>query len=85
MLIERKIDRGELAGTSTAESAELRAAKLRSAELDAELATGKRARVHEGEISTELYKHILTENLATYPARASWTPATTCRRAARSR
>ncbi len=38
-----KIDRGELAGTSTAESAELRAAKRRIAELQAELATVKRA------------------------------------------
>ena len=38
-----KIDRGELAGTSTAESAELGAAKRRIAELEAELATVKRA------------------------------------------
>ncbi|HEX2282072.1 MAG TPA: IS3 family transposase, partial [Thermomicrobiales bacterium] len=38
-----KIDRGELAGTSTAESAELRAAKRRIGELEAELATVKRA------------------------------------------
>ena len=38
-----RIDRGELAGTSTAESAELRAAKLRIRELEAELATVKRA------------------------------------------
>ncbi len=38
-----KIDRGELAGTSTGESADLRAAKRRIAELEAELATVKRA------------------------------------------
>ena len=38
-----KIDRGELVGTSTAESAELRAAKRRISELEAELATVKRA------------------------------------------
>ena len=38
-----RIDRGELAGTPTAESAELRAAKRRIAELEAELATVKRA------------------------------------------
>ncbi len=38
-----KIDRGELAGTPTVESAELRAAKRRIAELEAELATVKRA------------------------------------------
>ncbi len=34
-----RIDRGELAGTPSAESAELRAAKRRIAELEAELAT----------------------------------------------
>ncbi len=38
-----RVDRGELAGTPTAESAELRAAKRRIAELEAELATVKRA------------------------------------------
>lgn len=38
-----KIDRGELGGTSTAESAELRAAKRRIGELETELATVKRA------------------------------------------
>lgn len=38
-----RIDRGELAGTPRAESAELRAAKRRSTELEAELATAKRA------------------------------------------
>ena len=38
-----RIDRGELAGTFTAESAELRAAKRRIAELEAELASVKRA------------------------------------------
>lgn len=38
-----KIDRGELVGTTTAETAELRAAKRRIAELEAELATVKRA------------------------------------------
>ena len=38
-----RIDRGELAGTPTAESAELRAARRRIAELEAELATVKRA------------------------------------------
>ncbi len=38
-----RIDRGELAGTPTAESAELRAAKRRIAELEAELSTIKRA------------------------------------------
>lgn len=38
-----RIDRGELSGTSTVESAELRAAKQRIAELEAELATVKRA------------------------------------------
>ena len=37
------MDRGQLAGTSTAQSAELRAAKARIAELEAELATVKRA------------------------------------------
>ncbi len=38
-----RIDRGELAGTPTAESAELRAARRRIAELEAELVTVKRA------------------------------------------
>ena len=38
-----RIDRGELAGTPTAESAEIRAARRRIAELEAELATVKRA------------------------------------------
>jgi transposase-like protein len=38
-----RIDRGELTGTSTAESAELRAARRRITELEAELATVKRA------------------------------------------
>lgn len=38
-----RIDRGEQAGTPTAESAELRAAKRRIAELEAELVTVKRA------------------------------------------
>jgi transposase-like protein len=38
-----RIDRGELAGTPTAETAELRAAKRRIAELESELATVKRA------------------------------------------
>ena len=38
-----RVDRGQLAGTSTAQSAELRAAKARIAELEAELATVKRA------------------------------------------
>ena len=38
-----RIDRGELAGMSTIESAELRAARLRIVELEAELATVKRA------------------------------------------
>ena len=38
-----RIDRGELAGTSTVENAELRAARQRVAELEAELATVKRA------------------------------------------
>lgn len=38
-----KIDRGQLAGTPTAESTELRAARRRIAELEAELATVKRA------------------------------------------
>jgi len=38
-----RIDRGELAGTSTLENAELRAARQRIAELEAELATVKRA------------------------------------------
>src|SRR5206468_3428380 len=38
-----RIDRGELAGTSTVENAELRAARRRIAELEAELATVKRA------------------------------------------
>ena len=38
-----RIDRGELAGTPSAESAELRAAKRRIADLEAELATVKRA------------------------------------------
>ncbi len=36
-----RIDRGDLAGTQTAESAELRAAKRRITELEAELATVK--------------------------------------------
>jgi putative transposase len=38
-----RIDRGEVAGTSTVESAELREARRRIAELEAELATVKRA------------------------------------------
>jgi transposase len=38
-----RIDRGELEGTSTVESADLRAAKRRIAELEAKLATVKRA------------------------------------------
>ncbi len=38
-----RIDRGELVGTPSAESTELRAAKRRVAELEAELATVKRA------------------------------------------
>ena len=38
-----RIDRGDLGGTSTIETAELRAAKRRIAELEAELATVKRA------------------------------------------
>ena len=38
-----RIDRGELAGTSTVESAELREARRRISELEAELATVKRA------------------------------------------
>ena len=38
-----RIDRGELAGTSTPETAELRAARPRIAELESELATVKRA------------------------------------------
>jgi transposase len=38
-----RIDRGEIPGTSTQESSELRAAKRRIAELEAELATVKRA------------------------------------------
>jgi putative transposase len=38
-----RIDRGELAGTSTVENAQLRAARRRIAELEAELATVKRA------------------------------------------
>ena len=38
-----RIDRGELAGTPTAESAEIRASRRRIAELEAELATVKRA------------------------------------------
>ena len=38
-----KIDRGEIPGTSTQESSELRAARRRIAELEAELATVKRA------------------------------------------
>ena len=42
-LREDRVDRGELAGTSTPESAELRAARRRIAELEAELATVKRA------------------------------------------
>jgi transposase InsO family protein/transposase-like protein len=38
-----RIDRGQLGGTSTAENAELRAARRRIAELESELATVKRA------------------------------------------
>jgi putative transposase len=38
-----RIDRGEIAGTSSIENAELRAARHRIAELEAELATVKRA------------------------------------------
>ena len=38
-----RIDRGELEGTSTVESADLRAAKRRIAELESELATVTRA------------------------------------------
>ena len=38
-----RIDRGELAGTSTVENAELRAARRRIGDLEAELATVKRA------------------------------------------
>ncbi|MGH9206392.1 MAG: transposase, partial [Acidimicrobiales bacterium] len=40
---QEKIDRGEIVGTSTKETAELRAAKRRIADLEAELATVKRA------------------------------------------
>ena len=40
---QERIDRGELDGTSTAENAELRAARRRIAELESELATVKRA------------------------------------------
>jgi transposase-like protein len=38
-----RIDRGEMAGTSTVESAQLRAARRRNAELEAELVTVRRA------------------------------------------
>jgi transposase InsO family protein len=40
---QERIDRGELAGTSTSDNAELRAARQRIAELESELATVKRA------------------------------------------
>ncbi len=40
---QHRIDRGELAGTPSAESAELGAARRRITELEAELATVKRA------------------------------------------
>jgi transposase-like protein len=40
---QERIDRGEVAGTSTEENAELRAARRRIVELEAELATVKRA------------------------------------------
>jgi putative transposase len=40
---QERIDRGELAGTSTVENAELRSARRRIVELEAELATVKRA------------------------------------------
>ena len=40
---QERIDRGELAGTSTSETAELRAARRRIAELESELAIVKRA------------------------------------------
>ena len=42
-LRQDRIDRGELEGTSTVESADLRAAKSRIAEVESELATVKRA------------------------------------------
>ena len=38
-----RVDRGELAGTSTSETAELRAARRRIVELESELATVRRA------------------------------------------
>ncbi len=40
-----RIDRGELAGTSTSDNADLRAARQRIAELEVELAIAKRASV----------------------------------------
>ena len=40
---QERIDRGELAGTSTRDNAELRAARQRIAELESELAMVKRA------------------------------------------
>jgi transposase-like protein len=61
-----RIDRGELEGTATAENAELRAAKRRIAELEAELATVRRASELFGERRVVRPKELfgLVESLA---------------------
>jgi putative transposase len=61
-----RIDRGELEGTATAENAELRAAKRRIAELEAELATVRRASELFGERRVVCPKELfgLVESLA---------------------
>jgi transposase InsO family protein/transposase-like protein len=65
-LRQDRVDRGELAGTSTPESAELRAARRRIAELEAELATVKRASelFNEGRVVRPKALFPLVETLA---------------------
>ena len=61
-----RIDRGEIAGTSSIENAELRAARHRIAELEAELATVKRATelFAEGRVVRPKALFAIVENLA---------------------
>jgi transposase InsO family protein len=61
-----RIDRGELAGTSTVENAQLRAARRRIAEFEAELATVKRASelVAEGRVMRPKALFGIVETLA---------------------
>ena len=65
-LRQDRVDRGELVGTSTPESAELRAARRRIAELEAELATVKRASelFNEGRVVRPKALFPLVETLA---------------------